>query len=121
MVLMGAILCFLSVALGAFGAHSFKAYLVSQNRLETYQTAVSYQMYHGLALLFLGILAFQLPQIRFDWGGWSFFFGTLIFSGSLFFLCATGIKWLGAITPLGGLAFLLGWLFLAIKIWKYSA
>jgi len=114
----GCILGFLSVALGAFGAHAFKEVLTASKRLGTYETAVQYQMYHALALVFTGFMALYFPKTDFSWVAFSFLFGTIIFSGSLYILCATGIKWLGAITPIGGLGFLAGWLLLAIKIWK---
>lgn len=114
----GCILGFLSVALGAFGAHAFKEVLTASNRLGTYETAVQYQMYHALALVLTGFMALYFPKTDFSWVAFSFLFGTIIFSGSLYILCATGIKWLGAITPIGGLGFLAGWLLLAIKIWK---
>ena len=100
----------LAVGLGAFGAHSLEALLVQNGRLDTFQTAVNYHFYHTLALLGIGILATVKP----DWKGisfaaWSMVLGILIFSGSLYVLSLTGITWLGAITPLGGLAFILGW------------
>jgi uncharacterized membrane protein YgdD (TMEM256/DUF423 family) len=100
----------LAVGLGAFGAHSLEALLVQNGRLDTFQTAVNYHFYHTLALLGIGILAIVKP----DWKGiafaaWSMVLGILIFSGSLYVLSLTGITWLGAITPLGGLAFILGW------------
>ena len=114
----GCILGFLSVALGAFGAHAFKEVLTASNRLGTYETAVQYQMYHALALVFTGFMALYFPKTDFSWVAFSFLFGVIIFSGSLYILCATGIKWLGAITPIGGLGFLAGWLLLAFKIWK---
>ena len=100
----------LAVGLGAFGAHSLEALLIQNGRLETFQTAVNYHFYHTLALLGIGVLAIVKP----DWKGisfaaWSMVLGILIFSGSLYILSLTGITWLGAITPLGGLAFILGW------------
>jgi uncharacterized membrane protein YgdD (TMEM256/DUF423 family) len=100
----------LAVGLGAFGAHSLEALLIQNGRLDTFQTAVNYHFYHTLALLGIGILASVKP----DWKGiafaaWSMVLGILIFSGSLYVLSLTGISWLGAITPLGGLAFILGW------------
>ena len=100
----------LAVGLGAFGAHSLEALLIQNGRLDTFQTAVNYHFYHTLALLGIGILATVKP----DWKGisfaaWSMVLGILIFSGSLYVLSLTGITWLGAITPLGGLAFILGW------------
>lgn len=100
----------LAVGLGAFGAHSLEALLIQNGRLDTFQTAVNYHFYHTLALLGIGVLAIVKP----DWKGisfaaWSMVLGILIFSGSLYVLSLTGITWLGAITPLGGLAFILGW------------
>lgn len=100
----------IAVGLGAFGAHSLEALLIQNGRLDTFQTAVNYHFYHTLALLGIGFLATVKP----DWKGisfaaWSMVLGILIFSGSLYVLSLTGITWLGAITPLGGLAFILGW------------
>ena len=112
---LGSVLGFLSVALGAFGAHALKDFLAAQNRLQTYETAVQYQFYHALALLAVGILALVKPQASFSGVGLCFLLGILIFSGSLYLLCATGIRWLGAITPIGGIAFLAGWAWLAWK------
>lgn len=109
----------LSVGLGAFGAHSLEALLVQNGRLDTFQTAVNYHFYHTLALLGIGILATIKP----DWKGitfsaWCMVLGIVIFSGSLYVLSLSGINWLGAITPLGGLAFILGWSSLAYLNYK---
>lgn len=100
----------LAVGFGAFGAHSLEALLIQNGRLDTFQTAVNYHFYHTLALLGIGVLAIVKP----DWKGvtfsaWCMVLGILIFSGSLYVLSLTGITWLGAITPLGGLAYILGW------------
>jgi uncharacterized membrane protein YgdD (TMEM256/DUF423 family) len=113
----GSVLGFLSVALGAFGAHALKDFLSANQRMATFETAVQYQMYHSLALVATGILALVLPKIDFGWIGLLFLIGIFIFSGSLYILCATGIRWLGAITPLGGVSFLVAWMWLAIKVW----
>lgn len=118
MLVAGSLLGFLSVALGAFGAHAFKEFLNSTNRLGTYETAVQYQMAHSLALVLVGIILHIFPQKDFSLAGILFLAGIFIFSGSLYFLCATGIKWLGAITPIGGLCFLGGWLVLAWKVYR---
>ncbi len=114
-VRLGALLGFLAVALGAFGAHGLKAKLESLGTAANYQTAVQYHMFHALAILAVGLLAGGSPGNRgLAVAGWSFFVGVLVFSGSLYILAVTGIKWLGAITPIGGLAMLVGWVALAI-------
>jgi uncharacterized membrane protein YgdD (TMEM256/DUF423 family) len=100
----------IAVGLGAFGAHGLEALLIQNGRLDTFQTAVNYHFYHTLALVGIGILA----SIKPNWKGiafsaWCMVLGILIFSGSLYLLSLSGITWLGAITPLGGLAFILGW------------
>jgi uncharacterized membrane protein YgdD (TMEM256/DUF423 family) len=102
----------LAVVLGAFGAHTLRARLAPHD-LETFETAVRYQMYHAFALL----AAAWLLSRGVPWAGnaaWAFVAGTVIFSGSLYLLVATGQRWLGAITPIGGLAFIAGWLMLAL-------
>ena len=109
----------LAVGLGAFGAHGLEPILIQNGRLDTFETAVSYHFYHTLGLLGLGILALIKP----DWKGlslaaWGMFLGILIFSGSLYILSLTGITWLGAITPIGGVGFILGWLALAYAVIK---
>ena len=117
MLVAGSCIGFLSVALGAFGAHALKSYLTENNRLPTYETAVQYQLYHGLALIITGILSLLLKKQDFSLPALLFLTGITIFSGSLYLLCATGIKWLGAITPIGGTCFLAAWLLLAWKVW----
>ena len=117
-IIIGSMLGFLSVATGAFGAHAWKSFLTETNRLATFETAVQYQMYHALAIILTGILGFILPKTDFSLVMMLFLLGILIFSGSLYLLCASGIKWLGAITPLGGTAFLAGWLLMAWKVLK---
>ena len=118
MLMAGSLLGFFSVALGAFGAHALKTFLVENNRLATFETAVQYQMIHGLALLLTGLLGYYFPKISFSPVAWLFMSGILIFSGSLYLLCASGLKWLGAITPIGGTCFLAAWLLLC---WKFYA
>ena len=108
----------LSVAIGAFGAHGLKAFLEANNRLETFETAVKYQFYHTFALMFVGLLMSQFATKSLQLAGGFFIIGILIFSGSLYLLCAIGIKWLGAITPIGGLFFIAGWLMLAFALLK---
>lgn len=106
----------LTVAIGAFGAHALAKLLESTGRVATFETAVKYQMYHTLALLAIGLLLFKVEQPALQVAAWCFFLGMLIFSGSLYVLCLSGITWLGAITPIGGTLFIVGWgaLFYAI-------
>ncbi|WP_045688995.1 DUF423 domain-containing protein [Hymenobacter sp. AT01-02] len=100
----------LSVGIGAFGAHGLRAMLTVTNRLETFETAVRYQFYHVLALLAIGILYQVRPELRgLGTVAWLWLGGMLIFSGSLYVLCLTGITKLGAITPIGGLLLIAGW------------
>jgi uncharacterized membrane protein YgdD (TMEM256/DUF423 family) len=122
---VGAIWGFLAVAMGAFGAHGLQERFravgelpggLSTERLQAnFYTAAQYHMYCALALLVVGVLALtgrQLPGLQV--AGWSVFLGSLIFSGSLYLLSLTGLRWLGAITPIGGIAMLVGWLALAL-------
>jgi uncharacterized membrane protein YgdD (TMEM256/DUF423 family) len=104
---IGSLAALIGVAAGAFGAHGLKSH-VSPERLEIFEVAVRYQMYHAIALVLAGIL--DAPQ-----AGWCFSGGIVLFSGSLYLLALTEQRWLGAVTPLGGLLFLLGWVLLAIQ------
>ena len=109
----------LAVGLGAFGAHGLEPILIQNGRLDTFETAVSYHFYHTLGLLGLGILAMIKPEWKgLSLAAWGMFLGILIFSGSLYILSLTGITWLGAITPIGGVGFILGWLVLAYSVIK---
>lgn len=110
----------LAVALGAFGAHALKAILESNQRADTYELASRYQFYHSLALLALGLLAMHTSSRYFLYAAYSFLAGILIFSGSLYILALTNKTWLGAITPLGGVALILGWLFFMLAIFDHS-
>lgn len=111
----------LAVAFGAFGAHALKSRL-DDYALGVFQTAVQYHFYHSLALLAVGILALSQPQtIMLKSSGWLFVIGIFIFCGSLYLLSISGVRWLGAITPLGGLAFIAGWACLAATGWKLLA
>lgn len=108
----------LAVAFGAFGAHALRGRL-DDYAMGVFETAVQYHFYHSLALLAVGVLALSQPQTALlKSSGWLFLLGLLVFSGSLYILSLTGIKWLGAITPLGGLAFIAGWGCLAAASWK---
>lgn len=117
-LILGSINMFLSVALGAFGAHGLKS-RITEEMLSIYQTGVHYHMIHALGLIMVAILSSKLPSSSWVNGaGWLLMIGIVLFSGSLYVLSITGIRVLGAITPLGGVAFLIGWLFLAIAAYK---
>lgn len=116
-LMIAALSGFLAVALGAFGAHGLKQRL-SVDLLAVYQTGVQYHFYHTFALLVVGLLLLQMPgNGALRWSGILFIVGIVIFSGSLYVLSLTGVRWLGAITPLGGVAFLAAWLLLARAAW----
>ncbi len=117
-VITGAIVMAIAVALGAFGAHAMKA-ILTPARLETWQTAVDYHFYHGLGLLLCGILYQQYPQANgISTSAKLLLTGISIFCGSLYLLCLTEQTWLGAVTPLGGIAFIVGWILLARGVLK---
>jgi uncharacterized membrane protein YgdD (TMEM256/DUF423 family) len=116
-VMIGAISGFFAVALGAFGAHGLKDRL-SEKALSIYQTAVQYQMVHALALIALGLWASQNINQETQLVGWAFTIGIMVFSGSLYALAVTDLKFLGAITPIGGVSFLVGWIAFAFLAWK---
>ena len=109
-VVLGSVNMFLAVALGAFGAHGLKG-RVADEMLAVWQTAVLYHLAHALGLLLVGLLAPHLPVKA---AGWTLFTGIVLFSGSLYLMVLTGSRPLGMITPLGGVAFLAGWLLLAV-------
>ncbi|MHA2248771.1 MAG: DUF423 domain-containing protein [Candidatus Kariarchaeaceae archaeon] len=111
-LLLGSIFSLLAVMLGAFGAHILED-RIDADDMKTFETAVRYHMYHGLALILVAILSIQTQAKQLNIAGWAFTVGILLFSGSLYILAITGIKWLGAITPLGGVAFITGWSSLA--------
>jgi len=108
---------FLSVTLGAIGAHALKTVLDEYGK-SIYEKAVLYQMFHTIALFAVGIFQHLSKNISFSVAGWGFWVGILLFSGSLYLLAVTGLKWLGVITPVGGVAFLFGWLWLVLTILK---
>ena len=113
LLLVGAVAAFLAVALGAFGAHGLRARL-SPDMLAVFETGVRYQMYHALAILIVGLILGRLDGWMFRAAAWAFTAGIVLFSGSLYLLALTGVTILGAITPIGGLAFLIGWGLLAV-------
>jgi len=118
-IIIGSIAGFLSVALGAFGAHGLKQSLSSE-LMAIYQTAVSYQIYHSLALILIALI-FQYQQNKFiKASGWIMLAGMMVFSGSLYLLTLTDTRWLGAITPIGGTLLLLSWLLLGLGASKKS-
>jgi uncharacterized membrane protein YgdD (TMEM256/DUF423 family) len=107
---IAAVLGFLAVALGAFGAHSLKELLARQNTAAIWEKAV---LYHAIHAVMMFVIASRAQFSPFSW--WCFFIGVLLFSGSLYLLAVTNTRWLGAITPLGGIGFLAGWLCLALS------
>jgi uncharacterized membrane protein YgdD (TMEM256/DUF423 family) len=115
---LGALFAGLGVGLGAFAAHGMKAHY-DPDALQTFETGARYQMYHALALLACGVLA-DLGY-RTAAAAWSFTTGILLFSGSLYLLTWTGQRWLGAVTPFGGVAFLVGWLLLLVAAGRRRA
>lgn len=119
---VGAAFGFLAVGLGAFGAHGLKARLEGLGTSATFQTAAQYHLYHALALLAVGLIFREARATAAgDVAGWAFVIGVFLFSGSLYVLSVTGMKWLGAITPLGGVALLIGWVALAIAAGSLGA
>jgi uncharacterized membrane protein YgdD (TMEM256/DUF423 family) len=110
--MLGCAFALLGVGAGAFGAHGLRARL-SQDMLAVWETAARYQLYHALALLAVALAAARWPAAGWSTAGWLFTAGIVIFSGSLYLLALTGVRWLGAVTPIGGLCFLAGWAALA--------
>jgi len=108
----------LAVGLGAFGAHAMRG-RIAENLLANYETGVKYHFYHALALIIVVVAiqrwpASSLPTVA----GWAFIIGVLIFSGSLYTMAFTGYTWLGAITPIGGVALIIGWICLFLVAWR---
>jgi uncharacterized membrane protein YgdD (TMEM256/DUF423 family) len=111
-LLLGAVAAFLAVTLGAFGAHALRGRL-SPEMMAVFQTGVQYHMYHALALILVSATMGRMSGWLIQTAGWCFAAGIVLFSGSLYLLAATGVTILGAVTPIGGLAFLIGWACLA--------
>lgn len=114
----GSLNALLVIVLGAFGAHALKARL-TPDMLATYQTGIQYHFYHAVGLMMIGLIALHVPASGYlKWSGWLMLAGILLFSGSLYLLSVSGIRWLGAITPIGGTAFIIAWALLAIGVLK---
>ncbi len=114
-LIAGGFLALLAVMAGAFGAHGLRG-LVSERGLEVFQTAVSYQMYHSIALVLVAVLSgLGLSRKLLRWAAGFYLAGILLFSGSLYLLVLTGIRWIGPVTPLGGVCFMVGWALLVIS------
>lgn len=118
LLVAGALNGALAVALGAFGAHGLRE-RVSAQMLTTWETAAQYHIFHALALLLVGVLARQTGAAALLVPGWILLAGVVIFSGSLYLLVLTDQRWLGAVTPLGGTALIIGWLWLAWGLWRH--
>ena len=116
-LMTASVLLALAVALGAFGAHGLKSQL-STEMLQTWKTGVDYHFYHALGLLLIGILAVSFPSELVKWSAILLTAGIVLFSGSLYALAISGIKWRGAITPVGGMSFITGWVLLFLAVWK---
>lgn len=116
LLISAALAALLAVAFGAFGAHGLKN-MLSEADMAIYRTAVDYHMWHALGLALIGLLAERYPDARgFRWAGGAMMIGLLLFSGSLYALSLSGLRWLGMITPLGGLSFMAGWALMALTL-----
>jgi uncharacterized membrane protein YgdD (TMEM256/DUF423 family) len=117
-LVLGCIAALLAVAIGAFGAHGLKA-RIAPELMSVYKTGVEYHFYHALGLVLVGLTAWRLPESGYlKAAGWAMLAGIILFSGSLYLLSLTGLTWLGAITPLGGIAFLAAWGLFAAAVVK---
>lgn len=119
-LLLGGINATLVVLLGAFGAHALKARL-SVDMMAVYQTGIHYHLFHALGLLAVGLVAMQISDSAYlRWSGWLMLAGIVLFSGSLYLLSISGLRWLGAVTPFGGMAFIIAWVLFVIAVSKAS-
>ncbi|MCB0807590.1 MAG: DUF423 domain-containing protein [Bacteroidales bacterium] len=116
-IISAAIFLALAVAIGAFGAHALKEKL-ADDLLQIYKTGVEYHFYHALGLLLVGILSLYMPSNLLNWSALLLGIGIVVFSGSLYVLAISGIRWIGAITPIGGLSFIAGWILLIFAVLK---
>lgn len=117
LIIVGALIAGAGVAAGALGAHGL-ADVLSPDRLRVYDTAVRYHLIHAVALVVTGVLAVAIPAVQVMVAGYLFFAGIILFSGSLYLLVLTDTPWLGAVTPTGGVAWIVGWIILALGAWK---
>jgi uncharacterized membrane protein YgdD (TMEM256/DUF423 family) len=113
--MIGAMSGCLVVIMGAFGAHALNEILDDYGK-SIYNKAVLYHMFHSIAIIILGLINKIQPEIQLSMAGWSFVFGLILFSGSLYIIAITGIKSLGMITPIGGILFIIGWVLLILKV-----
>ncbi|QQX79104.1 DUF423 domain-containing protein [Shewanella sp. KX20019] len=116
-LLLAALSGFMSVALGAFGAHGLKN-VTTTEMIAIFNLGVEYQFYHTFALIAVAFAGHWLKSRLLDWAGYLFIVGTMLFSGSLYLYALLGTKWTGPITPLGGVCLLLGWLLIAVAVWR---
>jgi uncharacterized membrane protein YgdD (TMEM256/DUF423 family) len=114
----GILMAGFGVVIGAFGAHGLKNILQQTGRTDTFELAVRYQFYHAFALIITGILMGQFPVRKLGYASLFFTLGIVFFSGSLYVLALTGLTFLGAITPLGGLCFIIGWVLVLAGVYK---
>jgi uncharacterized membrane protein YgdD (TMEM256/DUF423 family) len=118
-LILGGLNAALVVLFGAFGAHALKARL-SVEMLAAYQTGVHYHLFHALGLLAAGLLATQLPgSVYLKWSGWMMLVGIILFSGSLYILSISGLRWWGMVTPIGGMSFIAAWILFVLAVMKY--
>lgn len=116
-LLLAALSGFMSVALGAFAAHGLKT-VTTAEMIAIFNLGVEYQFYHTFALIAVAFAGHWLKSRLLDWAGYLFIVGTMLFSGSLYLYALLGAKWTGPITPLGGMCLLLGWLLIAVAVWR---
>jgi len=120
-LILGSVNAATAVSMGAFGAHFLKT-KIPEDMLFVFQTAVQYHFYHSLGLMAIGVLTIHIkPEKHLGIAGWIMFIGIILFSGSLYILSTTATRWVGMITPFGGIAFIVSWVFIAIAVWKWSA
>jgi uncharacterized membrane protein YgdD (TMEM256/DUF423 family) len=120
-LILGSINAAVAVTMGAFGAHSLKA-KISEEMLSVFQTGVQYHFYHSLGLLIIGLLTLYFQSGKYLYAaGWIMLFGIILFSGSLYIMSTTNTRWLGMITPFGGIAFIISWVCIAAAVWRWSS